>query len=261
MIRFKNKSIRILKTDKGYAVSINLLKTMNGKRQPHIVCGLNTKKCRDEWRRFLEENCGKNNGPCGGKIYYQNGRWMITLCREKYESEIAKPEINEDFTAYIYSGDDCFLHVEMTGRGDRSWGFNVSEEAYLKSINSNYYNLKRSVGENFRCSASRTASRGHGLKRKNKSLVPESKKKKIDRWFIETRTHEILRRITEEGKCGTIIMEDLVGDNSERISFPYFIFMKRMEEKARERGCIFKKYSPNDMKEIFNKANILLTKE
>lgn len=253
MIRFKNTSIRIFKTEKGYAVKIYLLRNIDRKRQKPIVAGLNTKKIQGPWREFLEKSCeNTKKGPCGGKIIFKNGRWRITLLREKTEEELNREAVLDDNkVGCVLPGEgDEFLKIVLlkkTKNGyKREWSDSIGCDAYLKSVKADYYNLRRKMGENFKHSASSSAARGHGLKRKNESLVPMSKKDKIDRDFIETRTHFIINMIIRKWKCGTVRIEDLVDRKddfcpvikSNRINFPYYKFIERLVAKVKEQGAI-----------------------
>lgn len=255
MIRFKNSSIRIIKDGKDFLIKIYLLRKKDNKLQPPVVAKLYTKRQNKHWIKFLQDNCGKNIGPCGGKIVCKDGRWSILLCRDKSSEEVKNYELREDCTAYLYSSDDCFLKIRMEGRDNKPWFFDISDEGYLGRIDSQYFSKKKSRGKNFaQCRTS--AARGHGIKRKNATIIPKSKKENIDRYFIENTTDYILETVANVGKCLNVFAEDLVNRSGEknvkRIKFPYYKFMNRLRDKAKERGIILSVVNTDEIKECIN---------
>jgi hypothetical protein len=260
-IRFRNSNIKIIKKDDGFYIELRLFKIIDRKKQSPIIAKLYTKRQGKDVLQFLEESSKSNMGPCGGKIFKQDGRWKITLCR-KEEIKEAK-ELNNNCYAVVYAEDysenknglDSFLKIKIFDKEEeeKGWTFDIPSSGYIETIKRSYIRELRQRGKNFSTSNEIIAAKGHGRDRANLSRLPKKKKHLLDKNYIENKTREIIDRITKDGACKHLFIEDLVEKNKRspnsmaffKMDFPYYKMVKRLKEKSKAEGISCHTVPPN----------------
>lgn len=264
-IRFREKAIRILRHPDNQDWFRVELRFEIAKKAPPLILDIKTfdrSAACIEWLKALADS-GDNATAGTVSIRKRRGKryWQLFLSRADgattdedstvpESEERPEPVAGRALVVYAPLDQEVFLRATMTPVIKRPRAETV-EAMGLIACKQRYEYSRRSAGRNYRQSP-HSAAHGHGRKR----AIPlwrlsERWERRAKEW-IENRT-TWLANLAVEWRCDELQCEDLSARDSSRLlmgSFPYYKFMTRLAEKAKNRGLKFRKIPSFEMVEL-----------
>lgn len=260
-IRFRERTCRIVAEPQPdgrvfYAALIRLTKD-----QPPIKAGLLLKSKSEFTRRYIAGLAESGEHPSGGSIIQKKHKgkweWQLNISRDRYESErerLAEPVEGRRLLVWAPADQACWLRCEVEREGSAPWITEIVADDIISAKIADQKRRQR-LGKHYSQSRERHANHGHGRNRaiQCKERFGRRYQNKVTA-FIETRSAAIVC-VAIRSRCGFIDLEDISKRDSTTLrtgSFPYYKFLSRVQQKAKEAGIVVKMFDGLQMLEALH---------